>query len=38
LAFALCYTEDEVNETVKRVRKTLDDVLEDADVRSAVKG
>lgn len=35
---ALCYTEDEVNEMVKRVRKTLDDVLEDADVRSAVKG
>jgi adenosylmethionine-8-amino-7-oxononanoate aminotransferase len=35
---ALCYTEDEVNEMVKRVRKTLDDVLKDADVRSAVKG
>ncbi|MDR5740227.1 aspartate aminotransferase family protein [Caballeronia sp. LZ016] len=35
---ALCYTEGEVDMLVQRVRKTLDDVLESADVRRAVKG
>ena len=35
---ALCYTSDEVGMMVERVRKTLDDVLECADVRRAIKG
>ncbi|MDR5798087.1 aspartate aminotransferase family protein [Caballeronia sp. LZ008] len=35
---ALCYTEGEVDMLVQRVRKTLDDVLESADVRRAIKG
>lgn len=35
---ALCYTSDEVSMMVERVRKTLDDVLECADVRRAIKG
>ncbi|MEC5407616.1 aspartate aminotransferase family protein [Paraburkholderia sp. MPAMCS5] len=35
---ALCYTEGEVHMLVQRVRKTLDDVLESADVRRAIKG
>ncbi|AQH01408.1 hypothetical protein A9R05_21505 [Burkholderia sp. KK1] len=35
---ALCYTEGEVDILVQRVRKTLDDVLESADVRRALKG
>jgi adenosylmethionine-8-amino-7-oxononanoate aminotransferase len=35
---ALCYTADEVDMMVERVRKTLDDVLESADVRRAIKG
>ncbi|MFT4069048.1 aspartate aminotransferase family protein [Paraburkholderia sp.] len=34
---ALCYTEGEVGMMVERVRKTLDDVLESADVRRALK-
>jgi adenosylmethionine-8-amino-7-oxononanoate aminotransferase len=35
---ALCYTSEEVSMMVERVRKTLDDVLESADVRRAIKG
>ncbi|MDE1007145.1 MAG: aspartate aminotransferase family protein [Paraburkholderia fungorum] len=35
---ALCYTSEEVSMMVERVRKTLDDVLESADVRGAIKG
>jgi adenosylmethionine-8-amino-7-oxononanoate aminotransferase len=35
---ALCYTAAEVDMMVERVRKTLDDVLENADVRRAIKG
>lgn len=35
---ALCYTEGEVDMLVQRARKTLDDVLESADVRRAIKG
>ena len=35
---ALCFTAGEVDMMVERVRKTLDDVLEGADVRRAVKG
>jgi adenosylmethionine-8-amino-7-oxononanoate aminotransferase len=34
---ALCYTAGEVDVMVERVRKTLDDVLENADVRGAIK-
>lgn len=34
---ALCYTAGEVDMMVERVRKTLDDVLESADVRRAIK-
>jgi adenosylmethionine-8-amino-7-oxononanoate aminotransferase len=34
---ALCYTASEVDLMVERVRKTLDDVLESADVRRAIK-
>lgn len=34
---ALCFSASEVETMVKRVRKTLDDVLEDADVRRALK-
>jgi adenosylmethionine-8-amino-7-oxononanoate aminotransferase len=35
---ALCYTSEEVSMMVERVRKTLDDVLESADVRRAIRG
>lgn len=35
---ALCFSADEVDTMVERVRKTLDDVLESADVRGALKG
>jgi len=35
---ALCYTPREIDMMVERVRKTLDDVLESADVRRAIKG
>ena|SRR5579863_680903 len=35
---ALCYTPREIAMMVERVRKTLDDVLESADVRRAIKG
>lgn len=35
---ALCYTSDEVDMMVERVRKTLDDVLESAGVRHAING
>jgi adenosylmethionine-8-amino-7-oxononanoate aminotransferase len=34
---ALCYSESEVDAMVERVRKTLDEVLEHADVRQAIK-
>jgi adenosylmethionine-8-amino-7-oxononanoate aminotransferase len=34
---ALCFSASEVETMVERVRKTLDDVLEDADVRRALK-
>lgn len=35
---ALTYTEDEFAEMFKRLRKTLDDVLDAPDVRAALKG
>ncbi len=34
---ALCYTQDEVELMVARVRKTLDDILEQPDVRAALR-
>jgi adenosylmethionine-8-amino-7-oxononanoate aminotransferase len=34
---ALCFTEEEIGMLVQRVRKTLDDVLADADVRAALR-
>jgi adenosylmethionine-8-amino-7-oxononanoate aminotransferase len=34
---ALCYTQDEIELMVERVRKTLDDVLDQRDVRAALR-